>query len=89
MSIHRRAAKRDANEPEIVAALESLGFAVTRLSGEGVPDLLLSRAGDWYVAEVKMPNGRLKPAQIAFSQKHTGPVPIFRTRADVAAWEWD
>jgi Holliday junction resolvase RusA-like endonuclease len=32
MSIHRRAAKRDDNEAEIVAALEGIGASVVRLS---------------------------------------------------------
>lgn len=41
MSIHRRAAKRDRNEPEIVAALRWLGCTFVRISGEGVPDLMV------------------------------------------------
>jgi hypothetical protein len=39
VSIHRKDAKRDANEPEIVAALEMAGARVRRMSQPGVPDL--------------------------------------------------
>jgi len=41
MSILRYSAKRDANELEIVNALENAGCLVQRLSGGGVPDLLV------------------------------------------------
>jgi hypothetical protein len=34
-------AKRDENEKEIVSALRSEGYAVFRLSGPGIPDLLV------------------------------------------------
>jgi len=41
MSLNRRDAKRDENEKEIVSALRSEGYAVFRLSGPGIPDLLV------------------------------------------------
>lgn len=53
MSIHRRAAGRDSNEPDIVAALEAAGASVTRLSAEGVPDLLVGYRGASHLLEVK------------------------------------
>jgi hypothetical protein len=57
MSIHRRAARRDANEPEIVAALKAVGATVQQLSGEDVPDLLVGFRGGDYLLEVKRPLG--------------------------------
>lgn len=49
----RRAAKRDAAEAAIVAALKSIGCEVWPLSGKALPDLLLKRGGVWQVCEVK------------------------------------
>jgi hypothetical protein len=43
MSIHRKNAKRDANEPEVIQTLEACGWNVRRISGAGLPDLLLWR----------------------------------------------
>lgn len=45
MSMHRRNASRDGNEPEIVQVLEKAGYFVTRISGAGVPDLLVIKPG--------------------------------------------
>jgi hypothetical protein len=51
----RRAAKVDANQPEIVAALRKVGADVTSLAavGEGVPDLLVGFRGATVLIEVK------------------------------------
>lgn len=50
----RRAAKRDANEREIIEALESLGgVTVQQLDGAGVPDLLVGCDGVNLLLEVK------------------------------------
>ncbi len=57
MSIHRRAARRDGNETEIIAALESQGWTVTPLSAPGVPDLLIGARGINVLIEVKDPDG--------------------------------
>lgn len=59
----RWAAKRDANEPEIVAALEMAGWTVIKVSDSGFPDLLCARKGVLKLLEVKMPDGELTPAQ--------------------------
>ena len=63
----RRAAKRDANEAEIVAALRALGYWVDQLPGDnGRPDLLVGvpNTHTWLLLEVKMPGtGRLSPKQ--------------------------
>lgn len=59
----RRAARVDANQPEIVAALRSIGAEVTDLSrvGSGVCDLLVSYRGNWYAIEIK--DGRKPPSE--------------------------
>lgn len=80
MSLFRRNPRRDANEKPIVAALEAQGFVVTRISGSGVPDLLLCKGGQMWLAEVKMPKGRFKPAQLAFQHRWSGP-PILTLRS--------
>lgn len=56
----RRAAKVDVNHAEIVHALREAGCFVQDLSavGKGCPDLLVSRAGVWYLIEVKRPKAR-------------------------------
>lgn len=56
----RRAAKRDANEPEIVRALRSGGYLVKQLNEF---DLLVSDGQRVWMLEVKMPKGKLKPSQ--------------------------
>ena len=74
MSLHRRAAKRDANEPAIVSTLEALGCVVWRVSGKGLPDLAVfcpnARTPDGFgqrkhvfVADVKGPKEKATPAQ--------------------------
>ena len=59
----RRAAKRDANEAAIVAALERIGCVVRRLNQDGLPDLLVACRGMWTAMEVKEPGGKLTRAQ--------------------------
>lgn len=50
-----RAAKLDANQAEIVAALRAVGATVQSLAavGQGVPDLLVGYRGKDYLLEVK------------------------------------
>lgn len=58
MSHARRAARRDANEDEIVKALRAVGASVTMLSGvDGIPDLLVGHQGRTFLLEVKLPLG--------------------------------
>jgi hypothetical protein len=59
----RHNAKRDENEPKIVETLEAHGCVVWRLSGKGLPDLLVMRKRRVYLADVKMPGKRTTPAQ--------------------------
>lgn len=58
----RTAAKVDANQPEIVAALRSAGATVQPLHsvGQGCPDLLVGYRGQTYAIEVK--DGRKPPS---------------------------
>lgn len=63
MSAHRGSpAKKDANQPEIVEALEKIGCSVLDLSGVGggCPDLLVSFRGRLLLMEVKNPKARGK-----------------------------
>ena len=62
-SLHRRNAKRDANEAEIIDALEACGFSVEQLSKKGCGDLLLGRNERTRVVEVKGKRGKLTPDQ--------------------------
>ena len=85
MSLARHNPKRDANEQAIIKALYLCGFQVTRLSGKGLPDLLLSRNGHWHLAEVKTRTGTLTAPQTAFEARHApAPVWVLRSEADVA-----
>ena len=61
----RRAAKRDANEREIIQALRAAGATVVALNGIGVPDLLVGYKGRNYLLEVKNPetHGKLTRRQ--------------------------
>ena len=72
--------RTDANQNEIVRALEKAGCAVTDMSGagDGFTDLFVTRARVHYILEVKTRLGTLTPAQIVFHAKHP-PVHIVRT----------
>ena len=79
----RRAAKVDANQAEIVAALRKAGAGVCDLSavGQGCPDLLASYRGQWFLIEVKdgqkPPSARqLTPDQNKWHAQHRATVRI-------------
>jgi hypothetical protein len=65
----RWAAKRDANEGDIVKALEAAGWLVMKISDKGAPDLLCARKGVLKLVEVKGPKGKLTPAQVESHQR--------------------
>lgn len=67
MSARGRAAKRDATEGPIVEILRAYGAEVHRISGAGLPDLLVRYRGVWTPLEVKSKTGRLTKAQAAIS----------------------
>ena len=84
--------RRDANEPELIAVAEKLGWFITRLD---VPcDLLGLFRGRWFPIEVKReagPLGGLKDKTLTDTQggwhkavqSHGGAVLIWRTVQDV------
>src|SRR5512139_2927673 len=61
----RRAAKIDANQPEIVDGLEAIGCSVQSLAavGSGCPDLLVGFRGANVLLELKVPGEKLNAAQ--------------------------
>ena len=70
----RYAARTDANQREIIAALEAVGASVFpsfRLGG-GFPDLVVGFRGATYLLEVKTPTGRLTPAEERFFAQWRG-----------------
>lgn len=76
-------AKRDLNEAEIVQALKAQGFFVARISGKGISDLLVAKAGGFLrIAEVKNPQGKNREteAQKQFRAAYPGP-PIITLRS--------
>ena len=73
-------ARRDANEPEIVQALEKAGYIVHRIGEPG--DLLIWNPSSlsWHVQEVKTPGGRLTPKQKQYREDHPRvDIPIVET----------
>lgn len=80
MSLNRRNPRRDINEAIIVEALEARGFHVDRISGAGIPDLLVSKHGSQWLIEIKRPKGKYTPAQVQWRSKFKGPAPrVLRT----------
>jgi len=68
--------KRDANEVAIVDVLEKRGYCVTRVSGKGVPDLVVGKGAFMTWVEVKAEKGTYTPAQIVWRSRWRGPSPI-------------
>jgi hypothetical protein len=90
----RRAPKLDRTQPEIVAALRSVGASVQSLAavGGGVPDLLVGWRGDMWLIECKdgalPPSGRaLTPAQIEWHAAWRGrPVWVISSADQAVQW---
>jgi hypothetical protein len=80
----RRAAKVDANQPEIVAALRAAGLSVAPLHfvGRGFPDLLVGSYGENILLELKTAKGKLTPDEAKWHEQWRGQVAIARTIAD-------
>ena len=79
----RQDARRDANEPEIVAELERFGYVVERIGNPG--DLLVwnHRTRHWVCVEVKIPGGRLTPKQKTFRNMHPDvDIPVVETKEE-------
>jgi len=79
MGARRYAAKRDANEREIIDALTAVGCSVFQLSDKGVADLLVSRHGVNYLIEVKGRRGVLTDDQEAFVEQWEGQYDVVTT----------
>lgn len=84
-------AKTDRNQPEIVAAMRSLGVSVQSMHkiGQGCPDLLCAIAGSTFLVEVKdgekIPSQqKLTPDQIEWHSKWRAPVYIVNSVAQAA-----
>lgn len=78
MTLNRYATKRDANEPEIIDALERAGAQVTQLDEPA--DLLVDYHQRWLLLEVKVSHAaKLTDKQENFHSAHPGMVPIVWT----------
>ncbi len=75
-----RAAKVDANQPEIVDALRKVGVSVQSLAtiGKGCPDLIASNGEKIWLIEVKGAKGKLTPDQVQWIHGWRGVVHIVR-----------
>lgn len=82
----RKFAKIDANQNEIVKALRLYGANVQSLAqlGSGVPDLLVSARGKWFVAEVK--DGSKPPSQRKLTPDEESWHDQFNRTAKVSIW---
>jgi hypothetical protein len=80
----RRAAKRDANEPQLIKQARQVGWVLIKLD---IPcDWLGIWRGKWYPVEIKAKKGVLTDAQkqfIATASWYRAPVLIWRTLEDV------
>lgn len=85
-----RAQRRDANEPEIVEALETAGYRVSLHYTPDPFDLAVARIGRpvWLHLEVKTATGKLKASQEA--ELHLHGIVVVRSvdEALAAAKEW-
>src|SRR5262245_58992500 len=94
----RRRARIDPGQGAIVKALRAAGFSVQSLAsiGKGVPDLLVARAGQLWLLEVKAPEGprggqsasgqRLNTLQEMWRSGWRSPVGVVRTVDEALAY---
>ena len=82
----RRAARKDENQNEIVAALTRIGCVVhdTSGAGNGFPDIVCGYRGRNYLLEIKNPEGspaqrKLTPKQHKFHAEWKGQLKIVTT----------
>lgn len=89
----RRAARTDANQNDIVAALRAIGckVAITSAVGSGFTDLVCSRGGVARLVEIKdgskpPSERRLTPEQVTFHAEWAGqPVHVVESVAEALA----
>ena len=77
-----RKAKRDANEPEIIAALRRVGASVQPVSIPNVPDLLVGFRGRNYLLEIKTAKGKEERGQSEWALLWEGHRAVVRTVDD-------
>lgn len=92
----RRRARRDLSQNAIAQAITGLGGIVTDLSavGGGVPDLLVSFRGRWFLVEAKSHKSvshrtkkhELTPAQVAWHGQQRAEVCIAETPDQAVTW---
>jgi hypothetical protein len=86
MSLHRRAAKRDQAEQEIVDTLKACGWSVQSLSAKDCPDLLCGKHGLNLLCEVKTGTRKLRPGQVKWHAAWNGSKPyVLRSIDDALA----
>lgn len=80
-----RVAKVDANQPEIVAAFRKCGFQVAHIHtvGKGVPDIIVARAGNNVLVEIKDGGKSLTDDEKRFHATWPGDLRIVRNVDDV------
>jgi hypothetical protein len=84
------AKRADANQPEIVGALEKMGCSVLHLHmvGKGCPDLAVAFRGRTYMVEIK--NGKryweMSPAQDKFRSTWNAPVILIDSVETATSW---
>ncbi len=83
----RRAAKVDANQSEIVAALRAVGASVApaHTMGGGFPDLVVGHKGVTYLLEVKTAKGKLTKDQRAWHPAWRGHLAVVRSVEEALA----
>lgn len=77
----------DANQTEIIHALEQIGATVRtlQLEAQGLPDIIVGHAGVNYLLEIKTEDGELTPAQVEFFIAWKGQKAIIRTAVEALA----
>jgi hypothetical protein len=87
VSLHRRAAKRDASEREIIAALEACGWTVQQVSAKDWFDLVAAKGTRTVFIEVKTAKKKLKPGQQRSFDTWPGEKHVFRCADEVLKWQ--
>jgi hypothetical protein len=84
MSLHRRAARRDGNEPEIVEVFIRSGCSWLPMSRKGAPDGIVALGQAMALVEIKGYAGQLTDDQIAWHRAWKGPPPVICRSVDDA-----
>jgi hypothetical protein len=78
--------KPDSTSKAICQALRDVGAKVDQITSasgaKGIPDILVSYGGAWFVAEIKGPKGLLSQEQIRWHAESRAPVYVLKTVED-------